>query len=150
MSSLDLRVPESTAAPLGRGLRLLAGTLILGLSIVLELGALRQGSISIVPFALAVGAVALIVGRFGRMAHYLLPTMLAFGAYVAARQYVAEFKLGVHYLPQLRADELLAPGPIRPSGSRSISTTGARGRSKSLRCWSTRRISFCRCSSGAR
>lgn len=103
---------ERAAPPLGIGIRWTAASLILAFAGALEAGSLSRGSITPIPFVLAIGAFALAFGRLGRVAYYLLPTLLAFVAYVAARDYVTQFKLGVHYLPQLRADEYLAPGPI--------------------------------------
>ena len=111
ISSLRMR-RDGAQPPLGTGLRLVAGTLILAFAAVLEVGGLRQGQVSPAPFILAIGAIALVLGRFGRAVYYLLPTVLAFVGYVAARQYVTQYKLAVHYLPQLRADELLGGGTL--------------------------------------
>lgn len=89
-----------------------AGFLILAYALVLEVGSVRHGSLPTLPVILTIGAVAFIFGRFGRTIYYLLPTLLGFGAYIAARSYVTRFKLTVHYLPQIRIDQHLLPGPI--------------------------------------
>jgi hypothetical protein len=113
MGSFGLRLARNPSTPpIGVGYRWLAGSLIFAFALALEVSSLRQGSIAPVPFVLVIGAVAFVLGRFGRTAFYLLPTLLAFGGYVAARDYVTRFKLSAHYLPQLRFDEYLTPGPI--------------------------------------
>ena len=64
------------------------------------------------PLVLAAGAVTVATGRLSGAIRYLLPALLGFVAYVAARQYVVRFKLPVHYLPQLDADRLLGAGTV--------------------------------------
>lgn len=107
--SPDLAAERRTAVAAAR---LAGATLLLVFAGVGEVASLRHGNISPLPMLLAIGAIAVGVGRLGRVLRYLVPVLLGAIGYFVARQYVAQFKLPVHYLPQLRIDEWLTPGPI--------------------------------------
>jgi PAP2 superfamily len=92
--------------------RLAGAVLLLAIAGVAEVGSLGHGEISPLPLLLAIGAIAVGIGRLGRVLRYLVPVLLGAIGYFVARQYVTQFKLSVHYLPQLRVDEWLMPGPI--------------------------------------
>jgi hypothetical protein len=113
MASLALRSGrEQTSPPVGAGVRLAAGGFLLCFALALAVGSLSRGALPWIPLVLGIGAVALLLGRFGRTLHYLLPTLLGFASYLAARHYVTGFKLPVHYLLQLRVDEHLTGGTV--------------------------------------
>src|SRR4051812_20519201 len=88
-------------------LRYAACALVLMVAGIAEVGSLRAGAISPLPLILAIGAVAIGVGRLGPVLRHLVPVLLGAVGYFVARQYVTQFKLPIHYLPQLRADEWL-------------------------------------------
>jgi hypothetical protein len=96
----------------GRTVRLLIAALFLVYAGVLEGTAIAHGNISTMPLFIVLGATALLVNRFGRFTYYFVPVLVGLFAYVASAQYVTKFKLGVHYTPQLKAEEYLTPGPI--------------------------------------
>jgi len=71
-----------------------------------------KGSLNSGPFVLALGAVALFVGRGGRFVYYFVPVFLGLASYSLAGSVASSLKLGVHYEPQLRLEEWLSPGAI--------------------------------------
>jgi hypothetical protein len=95
-----------------RRLRLLCCVLFVVYAVFLEVTALAHGELSIVPVIIAAGAVPLAFNRLGRVTYYFVPVVLGLFAYSAAGQYVSRLKLGVHFMPQLRLEEYLTPGPI--------------------------------------
>jgi PAP2 superfamily len=71
-----------------------------------------HGDLNAGPFVILLGATALFAGRGGRFVYYFVPVFLGLLGYSLAGGVARELKLGVHYLPQLRAEEWLTPGPI--------------------------------------
>jgi len=103
---------ETSRTKGARTVRRLIGALFLTYAGVLEGTSIAHGTISTMPLFIVLGAAALLLNRLGRFAYYFVPVLLGLFAYVLSAEYVSRFKLGVHYLPQLKAEEYLTPGPI--------------------------------------
>jgi hypothetical protein len=71
-----------------------------------------HGDLNAGPFVILLGAAALFAGRGGRFVYYFVPVFLGLLGYSLAGGFAQDLKLGVHYLPQLRAEEWLTPGRI--------------------------------------
>jgi hypothetical protein len=94
-----------------RRVRVALGVLFLVYAVLLEVVAVWNKDIGVSPLFVALGAVPLLMNRFGRFAHYFLPVILGVLSYGLAAQFALRFRLGVHYTPQIRVDEWLTPGP---------------------------------------
>jgi hypothetical protein len=106
----DDSAPSRT--PGARRVRIVLGAMFLVYAVVLEVLAVSHEDVGISPLFIAIGALPLLLNRFGRFAHYFLPVFLGLFSYVVAAQFALQFKLGVHYTPQIRIEHWLTPGPI--------------------------------------
>jgi hypothetical protein len=93
-------------------IRLVVGSLFVAYGLALEAIALDRGHFKISPLWFLVGSLPIFLNRLGRFGRYFLPVILGFYAYGVASSYAAEFKLDVHYVTQIKADELLGAGSI--------------------------------------
>jgi hypothetical protein len=103
---------ETSRSAGARRIRRVFGLLFLTYATALEGIAVAHGTVSTAPLFIVIGAATILLDRFGRFAYYFLPVSLGVFAYGAAAQYASQFKLGIHYLPQLRVEQYLTPGPI--------------------------------------
>jgi PAP2 superfamily len=104
----DTRQESEGAVRVRRGMAILFVTLAAVMATVSGI----HGDINAGPLVLVMGGVALYIGRGGRFIYYFVPAILGFASYGLASQLASHLKLGVHYLPQMRADEWLTPGSM--------------------------------------
>ena len=106
----DSDVSKTTGA---RRMRRTMALLFLAYGGALEYSSLTHGGdFSVAALFFVMLAIALFVGRGGSFVYYFVPLFLGLFAYVLAGRYALRLSLPVHYLPQLRAEEWLLPGPL--------------------------------------
>lgn len=103
---------EASRTPVSRRIRLVVAILFFAYGVLLEVVGLRHDDVKLVPLFFAVAAVPIVTNRLGRFVHYFLPVFLGLFAYATAASYATQFKLGVHYKPQIWAEQHLLPGPM--------------------------------------
>jgi hypothetical protein len=81
-------------------------------SIVLEVTGIAHGTVLTYPVVLLLWALALFVGRGGRVVVYFVPVFIGLLAYTEAGKMVAASKLSVHYSPQITLERWLTPGEM--------------------------------------
>jgi len=79
---------------------------------LLEGQGLLHGDLPTVPIFVFMAATALFIGRGGRFVYYLVPVFLGLVSYNLAGRAVDGLKLPVHYLPQIKLEQWLTPGPL--------------------------------------
>jgi hypothetical protein len=81
-------------------------------AVVLEVTGVLHGDVPLTPLLVGMLAVAVFLGRGGRFIYYFVPFCLGLVSYLLAGQVVSQYKLPVHYTPQIRLEEWLTPGPL--------------------------------------
>ena len=109
------RLVDSSSSSQTTGAKYFRTLLALGFgayAVVLEVTGILHGDMPITPLLVGMLAFAVFIGRGGRFLYYFVPFCLGLVSYLLAAQIVSEYKLSVHYTPQLKLEEWLTPGPI--------------------------------------
>ena len=72
----------------------------------------RDHDVKLTAFSFLIGAAAILSSRLGMLSRYFIPVFLGLFAYATASGYATDFRLGVHYKPQLWAEQHLLPGTL--------------------------------------
>jgi hypothetical protein len=102
-------------SPAGRAARIGMGVLFLVFGTTALVTGIRHGNVTLAPFLFLAGSVPIFLNRLGRFGRYFVPVTLALLAYGSVAGYVTQFKLAVHYQPQLSLERDLTPGGTIPT-----------------------------------